>query len=96
MWWTPAPPGKGGRRSAPVTGWWPSSTDADHSRAPAPAAGRQDGPGPGRHGDPGSAVQEVVEAFAAQRLIVVGENTAQITHEALLYVWGRLRGWLGR
>ncbi|MFC6083622.1 nSTAND1 domain-containing NTPase [Sphaerisporangium aureirubrum] len=39
-------------------------------------------------------VGEVVEAFAEQRLIVVGEQTAEITHDALLHAWPRLRGWL--
>ncbi|MBL1101787.1 WD40 repeat domain-containing protein [Streptomyces coffeae] len=54
-------------------------------------------PMPYRHDDPASEdhdVRDVVEAFAAQRLIVVGENTAQITHDTLLHAWGRLRGWL--
>ncbi|NUL33180.1 WD40 repeat domain-containing protein [Streptomyces lunaelactis] len=51
-------------------------------------------PMPYRHDDAASEVQDVVEAFAAQRLIVVGENTAQITHDTLLHAWGRLRGWL--
>ncbi|WP_211835130.1 nSTAND1 domain-containing NTPase [Streptomyces rhizosphaericus] len=54
-------------------------------------------PMPYRHDDPASedhAVRDVVEAFAAQRLIVIGENTAQITHDTLLHAWGRLRGWL--
>ncbi|WP_328665838.1 AAA family ATPase [Streptomyces sp. NBC_00322] len=51
-------------------------------------------PMPYRHDDAASEVQDVVEAFAAQRLIVVGENTAQITHDTLLHAWVRLRGWL--
>ncbi|HET6358021.1 AAA family ATPase [Streptomyces sp.] len=54
-------------------------------------------PMPYRHDEPALEVhdvRDVVEAFAAQRLIVVGENTAQITHDTLLHSWGRLRGWL--
>ncbi|MEV4359914.1 AAA family ATPase [Nonomuraea sp. NPDC049625] len=39
-------------------------------------------------------IEDVVEAFAAQRLIVVDGETAQITHDTLLHAWGRLRGWL--
>ncbi|MFC4533277.1 NACHT and WD repeat domain-containing protein [Sphaerisporangium dianthi] len=39
-------------------------------------------------------VEQVVEAFAAQRLIVVSEQTAEITHDSLLHAWPRLAGWL--
>ena len=41
-----------------------------------------------------SQVDAVLEAFADQRLIVLDGGTAQISHEALLTAWPRLRGWL--
>jgi energy-coupling factor transporter ATP-binding protein EcfA2 len=39
-------------------------------------------------------VDQVLEAFAARRLIVLGDGTAQLAHDALLRAWPRLRGWL--
>jgi WD40 repeat protein len=36
----------------------------------------------------------VLEAFAAKRLVVLNDRTAQISHDALLRAWPRLRGWL--
>ncbi|UBU09322.1 NACHT and WD repeat domain-containing protein [Nonomuraea gerenzanensis] len=39
-------------------------------------------------------VNAVVEAFAARRLIVLGETTVDIAHDHLLRAWPRLRGWL--
>jgi WD40 repeat protein len=36
----------------------------------------------------------VLERFAAKRLIVLHEGTAQIAHDALLTAWPRLRSWL--
>jgi WD40 repeat protein len=41
-----------------------------------------------------SKVDEVLEAFADRRLIVLDESSAQISHDALLIAWPRLRGWL--
>ncbi|ANN18886.1 hypothetical protein SD37_26855 [Amycolatopsis orientalis] len=35
-----------------------------------------------------------MEAFAAARLLVLDRTTVEITHEALLRAWPRLRGWL--
>ena len=37
---------------------------------------------------------EILEKFAAKRLIVLNEGTAEIAHDALLTAWPRLRGWL--
>ena len=37
---------------------------------------------------------EVVERFAARRLIVLNDGTAEIAHDALLTAWPRLRAWL--
>lgn len=39
-------------------------------------------------------VDTVVERFAARRLLTVEEETVQMTHEALLTAWPRLREWL--
>jgi WD40 repeat protein len=41
-----------------------------------------------------SQVDAVLEAFAAERLIVLNAGTAQISHDVLLSAWPRLRGWL--
>ena len=41
-----------------------------------------------------SQIDAVLEAFAAKRLIVLDDGTAQIAHDALLAAWPRLRGWL--
>ncbi len=38
---------------------------------------------------------EVLEQLAAARLLVVGDDSAEIAHEALIREWPRLRGWLG-
>ncbi|TDB89857.1 hypothetical protein E1264_07080 [Actinomadura sp. KC216] len=47
------------------------------------------------HGtDVPAGIEDVVDAFAAQRLLVVEGATAQITHDSLLQAWGRLRSWL--
>ncbi len=39
-------------------------------------------------------IDAVLDAFADHRLIVLGEHTVQIAHDALLSAWPRLRGWL--
>ena len=39
-------------------------------------------------------VDAVLEAFAAERLIVLDEDTAQISHDVLLQAWPRLSAWL--
>ena len=39
-------------------------------------------------------VDVVIERFAARRLLTVDEETVQVTHEALLTAWKRLREWL--
>ncbi len=41
-----------------------------------------------------SQVDEILEAFAARRLVVLDTSTAQIAHDALLRAWPRLRAWL--
>jgi WD40 repeat protein len=41
-----------------------------------------------------SQLDTVLEAFAAKRLVVLNYGTAQISHDALLRAWPRLRGWL--
>ncbi|GII81384.1 hypothetical protein Sru01_63660 [Sphaerisporangium rufum] len=59
-----------------------------------PVARPGDPPVERRGGADPADVERVVEAFAAQRLIVVGEQAAEITHDSLLHAWPRLRGWL--
>jgi hypothetical protein len=41
-------------------------------------------------------VDAVVEAYAAQRLIVVHHDVVEIAHDMLLLGWSRLRDWLER
>ncbi len=41
-----------------------------------------------------SQVDAVLEAFAAERLVVLDDETAQISHDVLLRAWPKLRGWL--
>ncbi|MFF4413458.1 hypothetical protein ACFYY8_13070 [Streptosporangium sp. NPDC001559] len=41
-----------------------------------------------------AAVEEVLEAFARQRLVVVDVDRVQIAHDVLLDSWPRLRAWL--
>ena len=39
-------------------------------------------------------VDKVLEAFASRRLLVLNDDSVQISHDALLSAWSRLRGWL--
>ena len=39
-------------------------------------------------------IDAVLDAFAAERLAVLDEDTAQLSHDVLLRSWPRLRGWL--
>ena len=41
-----------------------------------------------------SDIDAVLDAFAAERLIVLDGDKAQISHDVLLRAWPRLRGWL--
>ena len=41
-----------------------------------------------------TAAAAVLERFAGQRLVTMDRNEADITHEALLGAWPRLRGWI--
>jgi WD40 repeat protein/class 3 adenylate cyclase len=45
-------------------------------------------------GDGGEAATAVLEQLARSRLLVVGDDSAEIAHEALIREWPRLRGWL--
>jgi WD40 repeat protein len=49
-----------------------------------------------RHPDPVTdiALDSVIEAFVAGRLLTAGDGTLEISHEALLSAWPRLRDWL--
>ena len=42
------------------------------------------------------AVENVLEAFAGSRLLVLDGDTVQIAHDVLLRAWPRLRSWLDR
>ncbi|QFZ18889.1 nSTAND1 domain-containing NTPase [Saccharothrix syringae] len=42
----------------------------------------------------GDGVGPVLGALASARLVVVGDDTVDLAHEALLRAWPRLRGWL--
>ena len=42
----------------------------------------------------GGQAAAVLEQLAAARLLVVGDDSAEIAHEALIREWPRLRGWL--
>jgi hypothetical protein len=39
-------------------------------------------------------IDSVLDALAAERLAVLDEDTAQLSHDVLLRAWPRLRGWL--
>jgi len=39
-------------------------------------------------------VDATIESFAAERLLTVGEDYVEISHEVLLTAWEKLRGWL--
>lgn len=41
-----------------------------------------------------TAAAAALDAFVRARLITVDRDTVEITHEALLHVWPRLRGWI--
>ena len=45
-------------------------------------------------GEGGGQATAVLEQLAGSRLLVVGDDTAEIAHEALIREWPRLRGWL--
>jgi WD40 repeat protein len=49
---------------------------------------------PARRDGDRRAVDTVLEAFAASRLLVLDRDTAQIAHDVLPRAWPRLRGWL--
>src|SRR5580704_1801605 len=42
----------------------------------------------------GPRADAVLGAFAQGRLVILGDSTAEIAHDALLQAWPRLRGWL--
>jgi WD40 repeat protein len=66
--------------------------DGQLARRPAPRADLgADGRGTSRR-----AADNVLEAFAGSRLLVLDGDTVQIAHDVLLRAWPRLRGWLDR
>ncbi|WP_375496896.1 helix-turn-helix domain-containing protein [uncultured Jatrophihabitans sp.] len=40
------------------------------------------------------AIRDIVDRFAARRLLTLTEDSVEVSHEALLTAWPRLRGWL--
>ena len=40
-------------------------------------------------------VNAVIDIFSAQRLLVLGEDSVEISHDVLLHTWTQLRDWLG-
>ena len=40
-------------------------------------------------------IDAVIGVFSARRLLVLGQDSVEIAHDALLYAWKRLRDWLG-
>src|SRR6516165_11580299 len=37
----------------------------------------------------------VIDTFSAQRLLVLGQDSVEISHDILLHAWTQLRDWLG-
>ena len=66
------------------------SRDARLTRRPVSLADLHAGHSEGENAQ----LDNVLEAFAAKRLVVLNDRTAQISHDALLRAWPRLRGWL--
>ena len=46
-------------------------------------------------GSPTADINAVIEVFSAQRLLVLGEDRVEISHDALLQAWKQLQDWLG-
>ena len=40
-------------------------------------------------------IDAVIDVFSARRLLVLGEDSVEIAHDALLQAWKQLRDWLG-
>ena len=40
-------------------------------------------------------IDAVIDVFSARRLLVLGEDSVEIAHDALLHAWKQLRDWLG-
>ena len=40
-------------------------------------------------------IEAAIDVFSAQRLLVLGEDSVEIAHDALLEAWKQLRDWLG-
>jgi WD40 repeat protein len=78
------------------------SPDGQLARCPAVRADLYAGRRGAARGDAGRtdaarrAVDNVLEAFADRRLLVLDGDAVQIAHDVLLRAWPRLRGWLDR
>lgn len=51
-------------------------------------------PPTGDDGAPSTTVDELIDRFADARLLTIRTDTVEISHEALLGAWGRLRNWV--
>ena len=40
-------------------------------------------------------IDAVIDVFSAQRLLVLGQDSVEISHDVLLHAWTQLRDWLG-
>ena len=40
-------------------------------------------------------IDAVIDIFSAQRLLVLGQDSIEISHDVLLQAWKQLRDWLG-
>jgi transcriptional regulator with XRE-family HTH domain len=45
--------------------------------------------------DTAADIDAVIEVFSAQRLLVLGQGSVEISHDVLLQAWKQLRDWLG-
>jgi WD40 repeat protein/transcriptional regulator with XRE-family HTH domain len=45
--------------------------------------------------DTAADIDAVIDVFSAQRLLVLGQDSAEISHDVLLQAWKQLRDWLG-
>jgi WD40 repeat protein/transcriptional regulator with XRE-family HTH domain len=49
----------------------------------------------GAPGTQAADIEAVIDVFSAQRLLVLGKDSVEISHDALLQAWKQLRDWLG-
>jgi WD40 repeat protein len=72
----------------------PAPGDAALDRGSTDPAPGDAAPAPGPAGSAPSDAEHVLATFVDERMIAVDAGTAQITHDALLTAWPRLRSWI--